>query len=985
MIRISFFLIIILNVCYFTANAQVINEVQASNGNTFADEDGDFEDWIELFNPTDSPIELEGFGLSDNLDEPFKWIFPEITLAPDEYLLIWASGKNRTIPSSELHTNFKISAAGEELILTNPSEILVDEIEPIAIPRDKSFGRQPDGSDQTGFFQTPTPGASNTTAFYEGVVNTPIFSQPGGTYTDSFILSIESEDGATIRLTTNGSAPTETSGQTYNGPFQVSNTGIIRVKAFKDNHIPSETASFQHVRLHTEIQDFNSDLPVVVMNQFLFGVDSSERVPVSLLFFEPDENGRTTLSGTPTVTSRANANLRGSSSLEFPKKMYGFHLFDETDGNRDEPLLGMPEEHNWILYAPYSDKSLMRNVVAYALASDFGRYAPRTRFIELFEHVGNGALTSANYHGVYVLVERIKWGEDRVNITKLEPTDNQEPEISGGYIIKKDRLDEDQFGFETDRGTNLAFARPQEEDATDAQKNWIRTYMNDFESALYGNDFTDPANGYQAFIDTDSFIDHFLITELLKEIDGYRLSTFMYKDRNGKLIMGPVWDFNLSLGNADYLQGWLTEGWYYPETSNDCFIGCGVRDWYVRLMEDPDYVEQMQQRWWMHRQTIFSNESLTAIINENREILLESQERNFQRWPILGEYVWPNWFIAQTWQEELDWMQQWLLDRAAWIDSQMGDEPDFPDFQLADFWYFSNDLPNDTPLLTINATYPDGSNAFIEFNSALQGYPFDSNHPHWRKASMERRNRPTDINYREEANNGESYDEDSMRALQVRQPFTGDAGENELIFHLPTHNYGSILFSFTAMDEGAANQLLIDYSVNANDPEWITTGLSQTAWPLSSSYQLYQVDFTTIDEASYNADFKIRIRFDGDDMSADNGNRVTFNNISLDAGEITTSTPGNTPEVPLSFELKQNYPNPFNPETTIQFTLSQSEFTELSVYNAIGQLVSTPVSANLPSGSHSIRFDASHLPSGVYIYTLKSGHQSQTRKFLLLK
>jgi hypothetical protein len=168
----------------------------------------------------------------------------------------------------------------------------------------------------------------------------------------------------------------------------------------------------------------------------------------------------------------------------------------------------------------------------------------------------------------------------------------------------------------------------------------------------------------------------------------------MYKDRNQRLVMGPAWDFNLSLGNGNYYQAWMPNGWYYPLVDpNDCFFGCGVRDWYVRLLEDPAYVQKMNLRWWQLRQDLFSNQNLSGLIENFSQELAEAQQRNFERWPILGQYVWPNWFIGQTYEEEVTWMHNWLMNRLTWMDNQMGDPPVFPDYTLMYFWVFDATLP----------------------------------------------------------------------------------------------------------------------------------------------------------------------------------------------------------------------------------------------------------------------------------------------------
>jgi hypothetical protein len=185
----------------------VINEFMASNSNSYADEDGDYSDWIELYNSGITPVSLYGVGLSDNLD-PFRWTFPNITLDPKQYLLVWASGKNRTLPGAPLHTNFSISADGELLRLTAPSGRTIFSIEPIAVPQGISYGLKPDGGSGWYFFDHPTPKTSNISIGYKELLIPPVFSQVGGFYSEGFNLSLTAIDpDVMILYTMDGSIP----------------------------------------------------------------------------------------------------------------------------------------------------------------------------------------------------------------------------------------------------------------------------------------------------------------------------------------------------------------------------------------------------------------------------------------------------------------------------------------------------------------------------------------------------------------------------------------------------------------------------------------------------------------------------------------------------------------------------------------------------------------------------------------------------------
>jgi hypothetical protein len=198
---------------------------------------------------------------------------------------------------------------------------------------------------------------------------------------------------------------------------------------------------------------------------------------------------------------------------------------------------------------------------------------------------------------------------------------------------------------------------------------------------------------------------------------------------------------------------------------------------------------------------------------------------------------------------------------------------------LLAFWMFDDRLPNDMPLETIDAFWSVTGSDKLIFESALQGYPFTVVHPLWRKASLERRNMPTPINYYPEGNNGVSFEASEMRGIQVKQPFRDNEGENQLVFHVSATDYKDILFSFAAIDEDAAASLVIDYSTEAD--LWETQDMETSDLALDDSYRLYKIDFKGVNDVNDHPGFRIRIRFEGDNLTEDEGNRVTFNNFAL--------------------------------------------------------------------------------------------------------
>jgi hypothetical protein len=342
----------------------------------------------------------------------------------------------------------------------------------------------------------------------------------------------------------------------------------------------------------------------------------------------------------------------------------------------------MPSDSDWVLYAPYSEKTLMQNYLAYIWSNRLGQNAVRTRFVEVFMNTAanNKIDYAGDYLGVYILMEKIKVDDDRVDIAKLGPGDTTAPDITGGYIFAKDKPDPGESGFSA-AGNDFRYVDPGPLDITPAQKTYLTNYLNEFYSVLNGANFADPVTGYAKYIDVDSFIDQHILTELTKNIDGFRISTYYSKDRNGKIKMGPAWDFNLSLGNADYNNGWIPTGWYYD------LLGDYDYPFYRRLFQDPNFQQKYIDRWQEIRRDGFSNQQLNADIdglvsqlsdgNGNYPVGTNPPQaannpvvRNFQKWHILGVDTWPNWYTDPSWINQVNWMRDWLRQRVEWWDGQ---------------------------------------------------------------------------------------------------------------------------------------------------------------------------------------------------------------------------------------------------------------------------------------------------------------------------
>ncbi|MFP2994836.1 CotH kinase family protein [Spongiivirga sp. MCCC 1A20706] len=398
---------------------------------------------------------------------------------------------------------------------------------------------------------------------------------------------------------------------------------------------------------------------------------------------EPKVDAQLTIieDGNEAFNGRIGIEIRGSSSQFFPKKSYGFETWDENNEDIDVALFGYPEEEDWILYAPYSDKSLVRNHLIYDLSRDMGRYASRTKFVDVF--------INGEYNGIYVFMEKLKRDDNRIDINKLKDDEIAGEDLTGGYIVKLDKADGVDESLYTDNNSFMSafdppnagnqqqihflYDDPDWDEITPEQRTYIASYMNDFESALKSDDFTDPDLGYRNYIDTASFIDFFLLNELSNNVDGYRLSTWIVKDKNEKLQMGPIWDFNLAFGNADYCSGGETNVWAYRFNERCPLDTWVVPFWWERLLEDPAFVVALQLRWAELRAGTFAEQSINDTIDAYVSGIQSNQslQNNFEKWPVLGTYVWPNNFVGQTHNEEVSYLKEWIRDRLTWLDTEI--------------------------------------------------------------------------------------------------------------------------------------------------------------------------------------------------------------------------------------------------------------------------------------------------------------------------
>ncbi|MDO7875672.1 CotH kinase family protein [Hymenobacter sp. ASUV-10] len=426
----------------------------------------------------------------------------------------------------------------------------------------------------------------------------------------------------------------------------------------------------------TTVPFTSSNLPIVVINTGGRTIPDDPKIDAYMGIINHPGGLRNRL-GDPydDYHNKIGIELRGSSSQSFPQKQYSIESRDVNNAEKDTVVMGMPEENAWILYAPYNDKTCMRNVLSYHIANRTGHYASRTRYCEL---VLNG-----QYQGIYVMMEKIKRDAARVNIKKIDPVDTTGNKLTGGYIFKIDKPTgtggndgwDSRFRSSGNKTIRFLYESPTSDDLHPKQATYLQAYVDSAETALNGASFANPATGYAKYIDVNSFIDYFLLNEVSKNVDGLRLSTFLYKNRRsdgGKLVAGPAWDYNLAWWNADYCAGDFETGWAYNFNSVCRSDANHVPFWWARLLQDPTYANALKCRWTALRHTTLHLDTLNAFVDANAARLNESQARHFQAWPILGTYTWPNpQPIPNSYAGEIAALKRWLRLRLAWLDANM--------------------------------------------------------------------------------------------------------------------------------------------------------------------------------------------------------------------------------------------------------------------------------------------------------------------------
>ncbi len=492
------------------------------------------------------------------------------------------------------------------------------------------------------------------------------------------------------------------------------------------------------------------DLPLVIVNtqngQAL--QKGADKIPATMSILDKGTNN--VADSSKGEKYNIGIKIRGQTSADFPKKGYGIELkarsctnvADTACHDTSLKVLGMPKNADWVFHGPYVDKTLIRNALAYWLYQRTGRYSSRFKFFELY--------LNGQYKGVYLLLEKIKRAKARVHIAKLKDEDISGDDVTGGYVLSIDKVDNnstqglDKEGFKSKDGSPVVMRSPKKENTNKAQQDYIKNFFNSIEQKCDNGDIT--SNGCLDILDIEAAVDYIIHEDVTNNTDAYICSFYMFKDKDskgGKLQLGAPWDFNLAFGAYQRVGGEKADGWRVPQSANDGGFAFGMNEWFVakwiqNLWSNNTFQQKYKARWAELRSGVWHTKNIDHFIDSLKTVLKNAADRNFQRWPNLGQSsgtcdadpmesgnnnggnnggMWGGWSMGcmgmkmnyynePTWDAEIEHLRKYVKQRFSWIDQQMSfSEPASPvvtEALIIDDWNYYDKDDDDTPTTPTN-------------------------------------------------------------------------------------------------------------------------------------------------------------------------------------------------------------------------------------------------------------------------------------------
>ena len=491
------------------------------------------------------------------------------------------------------------------------------------------------------------------------------------------------------------------------------------------------------------------DLPLIIVNTNGKTLEKgADKIPATMRILDKGTNS--VADSSKGELMNIGIKIRGQTSADFPKKGYGIELkaractnvADTACHDTSLKVLGMPKNADWVFHGPYVDKTLIRNALAYWFYQRTGRYSSRFKFFELY--------LNGQYKGVYLLLEKIKRAKARVHIAKLKEEDISGDDVTGGYVLSIDKVENnstqglDKEGFKSKDGSPVVMRSPKKENTTREQQQYIQNFFNSIEQKCDNGDIN--SSGCLDILDIDAAVDYIMHEDITNNTDAYICSFYMFKDKDskgGKLQLGAPWDFNLAFGAYQRVGGEKADGWRIPQSAKSGAGEWFVAKWIQNLWSNNTFQQKYKERWAKLRSGVWHTKNIDKFIDSLKTVLKNAANRNFERWPNLGQSsstcdadpmesgnnnggnnggMWGGWggggmggfcmgmkmnyYNEPTWDAEIEHLRKYVKQRFAWIDQQMSfSEPASPvvtEALIIDDWNYYDKDDDDNPTTPTN-------------------------------------------------------------------------------------------------------------------------------------------------------------------------------------------------------------------------------------------------------------------------------------------
>lgn len=420
----------------------------------------------------------------------------------------------------------------------------------------------------------------------------------------------------------------------------------------------------QHIENKKEIktdnvEEFNTHLPIVTIDTNGLKIPGESRdgsvITTNVKIFETKEQKNNYLTDEPVLETYAITRIRGASSRKFDKKNYLLKFINEDESDNVQGVMGMGKHKEWVLHGPFLDKTLIRNYMWYNIGAEIMGYAPNVRFCELF--INN------EYKGLYVMMDSITLGEERIDIEESKKDD-----LSTSYIIRLDRGSSNEnrnidnftkYTLNIGEKQAMDIIYPKVDENSLQLRKYIEEDISKFEKALYSFDY----KTYEKYIDVDSFVDYFILNEFTQNYDAMNLSTYIYKDIRGKLKL-CIWDFNSACDN------------YRNSTIENYDFDFQNNLWYKMLLKDEKFVDKIIDRYRKLRKSYLSEEYLLKYIDDTVTYIGDAKDRNFEVWGYTFDEendLLKDGRKISSYEQSINQTKEFIKIRGKWLDEHIED------------------------------------------------------------------------------------------------------------------------------------------------------------------------------------------------------------------------------------------------------------------------------------------------------------------------